>query len=108
MGFLELAHIDGDDVLLAAVHGFGQGQGRFGLAHAGGAGQHEHADRLARVVEAGAGGLDTLGYHLQGVVLADDAFLQVLVEVEHRLQFVAGHAAYRDTRQSATTEATAW
>ena len=96
VGFLELAHVDGDHVLLAAVHGFGQGQGGFGLAHTGGAGQHEHANRLARVVEAGAGGLDALGDHLQGMVLADDAFLQVLVEVEHSLQLIAGHAAHRD------------
>ena len=31
---LELAHVDGDDVLLAAVQRFGQRQRGFGLAHA--------------------------------------------------------------------------
>ncbi|CRM86897.1 hypothetical protein [Pseudomonas sp. 22 E 5] len=96
MGFLELAHVDGDYVLLTAVHGFGQGQGGFGLAYTRGAGEHEHAYRFAWVIEPGAGGLDALGDHLQGMVLADDAFFQMLVEVEHRLQFVACHAAHRD------------
>ncbi|MNM54050.1 hypothetical protein D3C81_651620 [compost metagenome] len=96
MGFLELAHVDGDDVLLTAIHGFGEGQGGFGLAHPGGTGEHEHANRLVGVVEAGAGSLDALGDHLQGMVLADDALGQVLIELEHGFQLVAGHAPDRD------------
>ena len=68
---LELAHVDGDDVLLAAVERLGQRQRGLGLADAGGAAQHEHADRLVRVVELGARGLDALGDHLEGVALAD-------------------------------------
>ncbi|MNF28321.1 hypothetical protein D3C84_89960 [compost metagenome] len=91
--FLELAHVDGDDVLFAAVQGFGKGQGGFRLADAGGTGEEEDADRFARVVEAGAGGLDAPGDHLQGVVLADDAFLQLPVEVQHGLDLVTRHAA---------------
>nr|GFD52037.1 hypothetical protein [Tanacetum cinerariifolium] len=58
MGFLELAHVDGDDVLLAAVHRLGQRQRGLGLAHAGSARQHEHADGFAGVIQPGPRGLD--------------------------------------------------
>jgi hypothetical protein len=51
---LVLAHVDGDDVLLAAVERLGQRQRGLGLADARRAGQHEHADRLVGVVELGA------------------------------------------------------
>jgi hypothetical protein len=36
IGFLKLAHVDGDDVLLAAVQRLGQRQRGFGFADAGG------------------------------------------------------------------------
>ena len=58
VGLLELAHVDRDDVLLAAVERFGERERGLGLADARGAAQHEDADRLVRVVEAGARGLD--------------------------------------------------
>ena len=93
---LEFAHVDGDQVLLTAIQRLGQRQRGFGLADAGGAGEHEHANRLAGVVEAGAGGLDALGDHLQRVVLADDALAQQAVEVEHGLDLVARHAPDRN------------
>ncbi|EFF44644.1 hypothetical protein XAUB_12560 [Xanthomonas citri pv. aurantifolii str. ICPB 11122] len=76
MRFLVFAHVDGDQVLLTAVQGFGQSECGFGLAHAGGAGQQEHADRFIRVIQAGAAGLDALGDHLHRVVLADHALGQ--------------------------------
>jgi hypothetical protein len=54
VGLLELAHVDGDDVLLAAVEGLGERERRLGLAHARWAGEQEDADRLVGVVEPGA------------------------------------------------------
>ncbi len=95
---LELAHVDGDDVLLAAVQGLGQRQRGLGLAHAGGAGQQEHADRLVRVVQPGARSahLDALGDQLQRMALADHALVQRVGELQHRLHLVAHHAAQRD------------
>ena len=56
--FLEFAHVDGDEIVLAAVERFGQGERGFGFADAAGTGEHEHADRLARDYQAGARGLN--------------------------------------------------
>ena len=42
VGFLVFAHVDGDELFLAAVQRLGQGQGGFGFAHAAGAGEQEH------------------------------------------------------------------
>ncbi len=44
MGFLELAHGDGDHGGLAAVEEVGEGEGVFGFTGAGGAGEHEDAN----------------------------------------------------------------
>ena len=109
MRLLVLAHVDGDDVLLAAVQRLGQRQRGLGLADARGAGQHEHADRLARVVEARARGLDALGDHLHRVVLADHA-LRRAASATLRMVSIS-LAAMRPTGmpvQSPTTLATAW
>ena len=76
VGLLELAHVDGDEVLLAAVERLGEGQGGLGLADAAGADEHEDADGLVRVVEPGAGGLDAAGDRLEGVALADDPLVR--------------------------------
>jgi len=67
MRFLEFGHVDGDDVLLAAIQRFGKGKRGFGLADAGRAAQHEDADRLVGIVELGAAGLDALRDHAQTV-----------------------------------------
>ena len=93
---LELAHIDGDDVLLAAIERLRQGQRRLGLADAGGAAEHEHADRLVRIVELGAIGLDALGDHADAMPLPYHALVQCLREVEHGFDLVLDHAADRD------------
>ena len=89
---LELAHVDGDDVLLAAVERLGQRQRRLGLAHARGAGEQEDADRLVRVVEPGARGLDAPGDHLQRVFLADHPLVERVGQLQHRLHLVLDHA----------------
>ena len=73
---LELRHVDRDQVLLAAVERVGQRQRGLRLADAARAAQQEHADRLGRVLEPGARGLDAAGDHLERVVLADDPPLQ--------------------------------
>jgi hypothetical protein len=39
MRFLELAHVDGDEILLAAIQRLGQRQRGLGLADAGGTGR---------------------------------------------------------------------
>ena len=96
MRFLELRHVDGDHVLLAAVERLGKRQRGLGLADAGGAGQHEHADRLVRIVELGAAGLDPFGDHRQPMGLADDAAVEDFRQAEDGLDLVAHHPADRD------------
>ena len=48
MRLLEFRHVDGDDVLLAAIERLGQRQRGLGLADARGAAEHEDADGLVR------------------------------------------------------------
>ena len=85
MRLLELAHVDGDDVLLAAVERLGQRQRGFRLADARGAAKHEDTDRLVGVRKARAAGLDPLGDGLKAVILSDHAFLQAVGEGQHGL-----------------------
>ena len=49
MRLLVLAHIDGDEVVLAAIHGLRQRQRGFCFAHARGANQQKSAQRLVGV-----------------------------------------------------------
>ena len=73
MRFLEFRHVDGDQVVFAAVEQVGKRQRGFGFPDAAGAHQHEDAKRLARIVEAGAAGLNTLADQSERVTLTDDA-----------------------------------
>ncbi|MCY1400326.1 hypothetical protein D9M71_154050 [compost metagenome] len=93
MGFLELAHVQCDQVLLAAVQRFGQGQRRFGLADAGRAAEQEHADRLVRIVQPCPRRAHPAADGFQRRVLADDALAQGVGQRQHRLGFVLHHVA---------------
>ena len=80
----------------AAVEGLRQGQAGLGLACPRGSAEHEAADWLVRVIQPGAGSLDTAGDHLQGVALANDALVQGIGELEHRRDLVLDRVPYRD------------
>jgi hypothetical protein len=56
----------------------------------------------------GARGLDALGDHLHGVVLADHALGQAVGQLQDGLDLVARHAAHRDAGPVAHHLATAW
>src|SRR5262249_31751923 len=60
--------------------------------------EEKHADRLARVVEASARGLDAARDHLEAVALADNARVQRIDQLEHRLDLVLDHSADGDAR----------
>ena len=96
MRLLEFRHVDGDHVLLAAIERLGEGERGLGLADAGRAAQHEHADRLVGIVELGAVGLDALGDHRQAMRLADDAPVEDFRQPQHVLDLVLHHAADRN------------
>ena len=93
---LELAHVDGDDVIFAAVERFGQRERGLGLADAGGTHQQEYADGPAGIVQPSAGGLDPAGDRLEAVTLPDDALAERVDELEDGLDLVLHHAADGD------------
>src|ERR1017187_10534495 len=96
MGFLELRHVDADEVLFAAIEEVGESQSGFGLADTGGAGQKEDADGAAGIVERSAGGADAFGDAGEGVSLADDAAAEVVLELKDGGDLVFEHLAERD------------
>ena len=51
MRLLKLAHVDRDDVLLAAVESFSESECRLGFADATGAGEQKHPDRFVGIIE---------------------------------------------------------
>ena len=92
---LELAHVDGDDVLLTAVERLGQRQRRLGLSDARRPAQHEHADRLVGIVELRPRRVDAPRDHVERVALADDTLVEGVSQMQQRLDFVLHHAADR-------------
>ena len=70
---LELAHVEADHALLRAEQELGERLGELGLAGAGRAGEQEHADRLAGIVEARLQHGDAVDDGADRLVLADDA-----------------------------------
>ena len=94
---LELAHVDGDDVLLAAVQRLGERERGFRLAHARRPAEHEDTNRLVRIVQLRAGGLNSPGDHLERVPLPDHALIQRLGQLQHGFELVLHHAPDRNT-----------
>ena len=96
MRFLELTHVDGDNVLLAAVEGFRERQRGFGFTDPGRAAQHKDAHRFVGIVQLRPRGFHAAGNKIQAVTLADNALVQRVSEVEYRVDLVFHHPAQRD------------
>src|SRR3712207_8628066 len=58
------------------------------------------SNRLVRVVQARAGGLDATRDHLQGMPLTLDALVQRVRQLEHRFQLVLHHPARSEEHTS--------
>ena len=80
MALLEFGHVDGGEETLAAIQQVGQRQGGFGLAHAAGTDQQEHAGRRLRVAQSGSAGAHGAVQRLHRLFLATDALAQVVGE----------------------------
>src|SRR5262249_28086020 len=80
-----LGHVDADHGLLAVEQELRQGAGELGLSHAGGSEEDERADRPVGVLDAGARADDRAGHRLDGLVLADDALVQLVGEMDELL-----------------------
>ena len=87
-----LGHVDADHRPLVVEEEVGQRPGQLGLADAGGAEEQERADRPVRVGQAGAAAADGVGHRDDGLVLADDALVQHVLEADE-LVHLALHAA---------------
>ena len=77
-----LAHVDAHHRLLVVEQELGERPGELGLADAGGPEEHERADRPVGVGQAGAAAADGVGDGGDGVVLADDPLVELLLEVD--------------------------
>ena len=87
-----LRHVDAHEVLFIVKQGFGQRLGQLRLADAGGAEEEERAERAVRVLDAGAAALDGLGDDAHGLILADDALVERIFEMQ-QLVALALHEA---------------
>jgi len=68
MRLLELRHVDGDEIMLAAVElGSDNASAVSVLPRRFGPTSHEHADRLVGIVEAGARSFNALADNFRGI-----------------------------------------
>ena len=82
MAFLELGHVQANHVVFIAEHELGQSTDQFGLAHTGGAKEHEHTDGSAGVLQASPSAAHRLGYADDGFVLPDDPLVEFPFHLE--------------------------
>ena len=85
-----LGHVEADQALLVAEQELGERLGQLGLPDAGGAEEDERAAGALRVLEAGAGAADGLGDRLDGLLLADDPLVELVLHAEELLGLLLG------------------
>ena len=90
-----LGHVDLDQGVFVAEHELGQGLGQQRLADAGGAQEDEAAHRPVRVLQAAAAAADGLGDRLDRLVLADDALVQLVLQLQQPLGLLLLQAGQR-------------
>ena len=93
-----LAHVDAHHVLLIIKERLRQRLGQFRLAHARGAQEQERADRPRRVGDARPRAQDGLRHLFDGLILADDALVQHLVQVQQLFALALHELCDRDAR----------
>ena len=93
----ELGHIELDKGILVTEEELGEGLGQLGLTHAGRAGEDERATGTVRILQTRARTTDRLGESLDGLVLTDDALVQLVFHLEQLRGLGLGEAHDRDT-----------
>ena len=94
----ELRHVEPDHVVVRAEHEVRQRAGQLGFAHAGGAEEHEDADRAARILESGAGAAHGFGQRDDRLLLPHDPLVNVLLHVQQPLGFLRRDLHHGDAR----------
>ena len=92
----ELGHIQLDESVLVAEEELGEGLGQLGLTHTGRTGEDERATGTVRILQTRARTTDRLGESLDGLVLADDALVQLVFHLEQLRGLSLGEAHDRD------------
>ena len=98
MLLLVFGHVNADHGPLVVEQEFRQGPGQFGFADAGRSQEDEGADGPVRIFQTGASPHDRLGNRLDGLVLADDAQVEFVLEVEQLLHFPFQKLGHGDVR----------
>ena len=93
---MELAHVDLDERVVVAEQEVGQRLGQLGLTDTGRAGEDERAGRPLRVLQAGTGTTDRLGDGLDGVLLADDPLVDLVLHAQQPSGLLLGQLEHRD------------
>ena len=75
---------------------FGERLGQLGLADAGGAEEHERADRPVRILQAGAGAAHGLRDGLHRLALADDALGELVFHAQQLVALAFEHLVDRN------------
>jgi hypothetical protein len=103
MPFLVLAHVEADHHVLAAEQRLRECPRELRLADAGGSQEQEAAVGAAWVGEPGAGAAHRLRNGLDGLVLADDALVQPLFELQEPVALLLRQLAGSYTHQTLPT-----
>ena len=93
---MELTHVDLDERVGVTEKELGQRLGQLGLSHAGRPGEDERARRPLRVFKACAGAPDRLGDRLDGVILADDALVKLILHAQQARGLLFGQLEHRN------------
>ena len=91
-----LGHVDAHHGLLAVEQVFRQRLCQLGFTHAGRAEEQEAADGLVRVGQACAVATDSAGDRRDRFVLADDALMQLVLEIDELLHLALHHLGHGD------------
>ena len=97
MRFLEFAHVNGDEIVLATIECFGQRKCGLGFADATRTGHQEHTDWFAGIIKLGARCLNSPRDSFEPMSLPDNAFFEIVREIQDRLNFVLHHSTNRNS-----------
>ena len=92
----ELRHIHADQRVLVVEQELGQRLGQFGLAHAGRAGEDERTGRTLGILESHTGAANRTRQRGDGLVLADDAPVQLALHAQQLLGLGLGELEHRN------------
>ncbi len=93
-------HIDPDDIVFVIEQCFRKGLGQLGLADTGGTQEEERADRPVGILDAGTGPEDGFGYFRDRFILADDTFVQNVVQMQELFALALHQLGDRDAGPS--------